>query len=221
MRTLLKIVIASSCLTWSLGFQMGSSPLTHAKLRSPATCSPRPALSVRHAAVGLRMAGPWGPDKEKPKASKELMQIRFSQVDASQLRDFIQKWPRGTSKDGFGLPKLMLPVAIETSDGGVKLVWKGSEDPWIQIDLEGDTVRVYRQSMMSGSFTQVSALKEREEKKICDKLKQDLEKSSYGKGMTEKEIPVVQIQEPKAEEKQEEVGDAEGAEKDAPASGQQ
>ena len=77
------------------------------------------ALLSQRCSRCTQQAGAWGPDKEKPKASKELMQIRFSQVrscaasscrratverapqvDASQLRDFIQKWPRGTSKDG-------------------------------------------------------------------------------------------------------------------------
>jgi hypothetical protein len=38
--------------------------------------------------------------------------------------------------------------------------------------LDGDTVRVFRQSMLLGSFGQISALKEREEQKICQKLKE-------------------------------------------------
>eukprot|EP00960_Hanusia_phi_P065879 766243-Hanusia_phi.AAC.6 len=139
--------------------------------------------------------GAWGADKEKPKASKELMQIRFS-----QLRDFIQKWPRGTSKDG------------STSLCHVILV------PPNEYRFRSPQAHA---ASLDRNF--VSALKEREEKKICDKLKQDLENSSYGKGMTEKEIPVIQIQ-PKADEKEEEAGAAEAAdtaEKDAPASGQQ
>jgi hypothetical protein len=49
---------------------------------------------------------------------------------------------------------------------------RGGGGEWVvsQVDLEGDTVRVFRQSMLQGSFGQVSALKEREEKKICDKV---------------------------------------------------
>ncbi len=33
-------------------------------------------------------------------------------------------------------------------------------------------MRVFRQSMLQGSFLHISALKEREEKKICEKLKE-------------------------------------------------
>ena len=48
-----------------------------------------------------------------------------------------------------------LRVSGDTGDASVRLNWKGSEDPWMQIDLDGDTVRVYRQSMLQGSFGQV------------------------------------------------------------------
>lgn len=66
----------------------------------------------------------------------------------------------------------------------------------IQVDLEGDTVRVYRQSMLQGSFGQISALKEREEKKICDKLKEDLSKSAFAAGMNERELPKIEKPKP-------------------------
>lgn len=52
------------------------------------------------------------------------------------------------------MPKLMLPVQIDKFARGVKLTFKGSLDPWLFVDLEGDTVRVYRQSMMTSSFMQ-------------------------------------------------------------------
>jgi len=141
----------------------------------------------------------FGGEEEAPKGQKELMQIRLEKVDATQLKEFIQKWPFGSSKDGYGLPKLMLPVDKDKNPRGVKLTFKGSLDPWLQVELEGDTVRVYRESMMSSTFMQVSALKEREEKKICDKLKEDLQGSAVAASATvsEKEIPVV---EPEKEE---------------------
>jgi hypothetical protein len=65
-----------------------------------------------------------------------------------------------------------------------------------QVDLEGDTVRVYRKSMLQGSFGQISALKEREEKKICDKLKDDLSKSAFAAGMNERELPKIEKPKP-------------------------
>lgn len=75
---------------------------------------------------------------------------------------------------------------------GVKIIFKGTADPWLQVDLEGDTIRVYRQSMMSTNFLQVSALKQREETKICDKLKEDLGASDCGAtGLIERAIPEV------------------------------
>lgn len=46
-------------------------------------------------------------------ASKELLQIRFSSVDAPKLLAWLKKWPFGTKKDGFGLPKTMLPLSAE------------------------------------------------------------------------------------------------------------
>ncbi len=80
----------------------------------------------------------------------------------------------------------------------MKIIFKGTLDPWLQVDLEGDTIRVYRQSMMSTNFLQVSALKQREENKICDKLKEDLASADCGaSGMIERALPVV---EPKKEE---------------------
>ena len=36
-----------------------------------------------------------------------------AQVDVKEFKTWIQKWPKGLSKDGYGLPKLMLPVATE------------------------------------------------------------------------------------------------------------
>ena len=147
-------------------------------------------------------------------ANKELLQIRFSSVDAPKLSAWLKKWPYGTKKDGFGLPKTMLPLAAEPygwfcyeiyslfcisffdfePGAGVKIIFKGTADPWLQVDLEGDTIRVYRQSMMSTNFLQVSALKQREETKICDKLKEDLNTADCGaKGMIERAIPVVEV----------------------------
>merc|ERR1712127_323081 len=62
----------------------------------------------------LRMAGAWD-EPEEAKASLELMQIRCAQVDVKEFKTWIQKWPKGLSKDGYGLPKLMLPVATEVA----------------------------------------------------------------------------------------------------------
>jgi hypothetical protein len=172
-----------------------------ARVGAPTVAAPRSAAR----ASDLRMqGGAWGSEDEKPAATKELMQIRFASVDAAKFKAWIQQWPFATAKAGYGLPKLMLPVDKNTNEGGVKLVFKGTEDPWVQIDLEGDTVRVYRQSKMSTSMLQVSALKEREEKKICDKLKEDLEKfgaEAGATGLNEKEIPVIEVkkEEPAAE----------------------
>eukprot|EP00802_Teleaulax_amphioxeia_P019328 Tamp_19555.p1 GENE.Tamp_19555~~Tamp_19555.p1 ORF type:complete len:221 (+),score=78.01 Tamp_19555:42-665(+) len=185
--------------------------------------SPAPSLGLRQASLSsglsparapalpqLRMqGGAWGGEPEKAKASLELLQIRFAKVDVDNMKAWIQKWPKGTKKDGFGMPKLMLPVETTPMGNGVKISWKGSDDPWMQLDLEGDTVRVFRQSMLMGSFGQISALKEREEKKICDKLKEDLAQSAFASGMNERELP--KIEKPKAEEKEEEK--AEDAEK--------
>ncbi len=51
---------------------------------------------------------------------------------------------------------------------------------------------MYRQSIMSTNFLQVSALKQREETKICDKLKEDLSSSDCGAtGLIERAIPEV------------------------------
>ena len=33
-----------------------------------------------------------------------------------------------------------LRVSGDTGDASVRLNWKGSEDPWMQIDLDGDTL---------------------------------------------------------------------------------
>jgi hypothetical protein len=46
-------------------------------------------------------------------ANKELLQIRFSSVDANKLSAWLKKWPFGAKKDGFGLPKTMLPLSAE------------------------------------------------------------------------------------------------------------
>ena len=75
-------------------------------------------------------------------------------------------------------------------------VWARSHPGSRQVDLEGDTVRVYRQSMLQGSFGQISALKEREEKKICDKLKEDLSKSAFANAMNERELPKIEKPKP-------------------------
>jgi len=177
-------------------FQAG--PLLGLRTASPALRCPARAAAARVAArpTGsslVMQGGAWGKEEEKPQAVKELMQVRMEgKVDATKLMKWIQGWPFATVKSEYGLPKLMLPVDKSTNPGGVKLVWKGTADPWMQVDLEGDTVRVYRQSKMSTSMLQVSALKEREEKKICDKLKEDLGKFATEAGVTgynEKELP--------------------------------
>ncbi len=46
-------------------------------------------------------------------ANKELLQIRFSSVDANKLSAWLKKWPFGAKKDGYGLPKTMLPLSAE------------------------------------------------------------------------------------------------------------
>ena len=159
--------------------------------------------------------GAWGNEPETANASLELMQIRFQNVDVPAMKTWLQNWPKGTKKDGFGMPKTMLPLGVElVGDASVRLNWKGSEDPWMQIDLDGDTVRVYRQSMLQGSFGQVSALKEREEKKICEKLKEDLQQSSFASTAAMKERELPKIEKPKEEKKAEEDGETAVAEND-------
>lgn len=142
--------------------------------------------------LNMQIKGVYNDNSDKPKASKELLQIRFSSVDAPKLSAWLKKWPFGSKKDGFGLPKTMLPLSAEPYGAGVKIIFKGTADPWLQVDLEGDTIRVYRQSIMSTNFLQVSALKQREETKICDKLKEDLSSSDCGAtGLIERAIPEV------------------------------
>jgi hypothetical protein len=129
----------------SLGLRQAKLDAGLCAARSPA----RPQLRMQ--------GGAWGAEPEEAKASMELLQIRFQNVDVKSMQAWIQKWPKGTSKDGFGMPKTMLPVSSEViAEGRVRLLWKGSDDPWMQIDLDGDTVRVFRQSMMAGSFGQVN-----------------------------------------------------------------
>jgi hypothetical protein len=38
-----------------------------------------------------------------------------AKVDVKEFKTWIQKWPKGLTKDGYGLPKLMLPVATEVA----------------------------------------------------------------------------------------------------------
>jgi len=147
-------------------------------------------------------------DEEQPKAMTEIKQFTVPKMDPATLKAWIIKWPTGTTKDAFGLPKLMLPISAEANDQGLKMVFKGSLDPWIQVVLELDTVRIYRCSGLSTSALSVSALKQREEGKICDKLGEDLQKLG---NMTEKTIPQVKKAEPEPEAKEEDEGAAEPA----------
>ena len=128
------------------------------------------------------------------------MHLSFAQVDTDKLAKFIKKWPYGGTKDGFGLPKLMLPVSIELMKGtGVKLVFKGTADPWVLVDFEGNTVSVYRQSSTASLALQISALKQREESKICEKLKADMKAVDCGaSGMTEKSLEPPKQEAPRA-----------------------
>jgi len=204
----LRIVVIALVASASHAFMVSPSlGLRQAKVDSGLYAARSPTLSQ------LRMqGGAWGNEPEKAKASLELMQIRFAQVDVASMKTWIQKWPKGTIKDAFGLPKLMLPVGTEPSGDGVRINWKGSADPWMQVDLEGDTVRVYRQSMLAGSFGQVSALKEREEKKICTKLKEDLDSSAFSAAAVERELP--KIEKPKTDEEKKEEEDRTEAKSD-------
>jgi len=43
----------------------------------------------------------------------------FAKVDVDNMKAWIQKWPKGTKKDGFGMPKLMLPVETTVSSAGL------------------------------------------------------------------------------------------------------
>jgi len=81
--------------------------------------------------------------------------------------------------DGYGLPKLLLPVKVNPRGSGLKIEFTGTPDPWLLVDVQGDTIVVYRQTMMSTHFAQVSALKEREEGRICEKLKADLASADF------------------------------------------
>jgi hypothetical protein len=78
---------------------------------SSGLCSTRAPASPQ-----LRMqGGAWGAEPERAKASLELLQIRFSNADVGTMKAWIQKWPKGTKKDGYGMPKLMLPVQASVS----------------------------------------------------------------------------------------------------------
>jgi len=107
-------------------------------------------------------------------ASDLLLKMHFTTVDVDKLKAWLEKWPFGTSKDGFGLPKTMLPMHAAVHPPGVKISFKGTPDPWLQLNVEGDVLVVYRYSMMSPDMLRVSALKQREEGKVCAKLKEDL-----------------------------------------------
>lgn len=49
------------------------------------------------------------------------------------LPPFRRNWPKGGVKDAYGLPKLMLPVSSEKKGAGLKIIFKGSLDPWLQV----------------------------------------------------------------------------------------
>mmetsp|Transcript_60795 Transcript_60795/g.144036 ORF Transcript_60795/g.144036 Transcript_60795/m.144036 type:complete len:236 (+) Transcript_60795:1-708(+) len=216
MRAALLLVAVASAQCFQVGPSLGLRTASPA-LRCPAVRAAVATVARRTGSSIVMQGGAWGKEEEAPQAVKELMQVRMEgKVDATKLMTWIQGWPFATVKSGYGLPKLMLPVDKSANKGGVKLVWKGTADPWMQVDLEGDTVRVYRQSKMSTSMLQVSALKEREEKKICDKLKEDLVKFATEAGVTglnEKELPK---DAPKVDATQP-GDDAEAAAEDAPA----
>ena len=65
--------------------------------------------------------------------SDTLIKIHFAAVDVEKLTTWIQKWPFGTAKDGYGLPKTMLPMTAEVRGGGIKISFKGTPDPWLQV----------------------------------------------------------------------------------------
>ena len=61
----------------------------------------------------LMQGGAWGNEPETANASLELMQIRFQNVDVPAMKTWLQNWSKGTKKDGFGMPKTMLPLGVE------------------------------------------------------------------------------------------------------------
>jgi hypothetical protein len=66
-------------------------------------------------------------------ASDLLLKMHFTTVDVDKLKEWLAKWPFGTSKDGFGLPKTMLPMHAAVHHPGVKISFKGTPDPWLQV----------------------------------------------------------------------------------------
>ncbi len=64
--------------------------------------------------------------------SKVLTKIHFQTVDALKFTAWLLKWPFGTAKDHYGLPKSLLPITAEICGSGVKIVFKGWPDPWLQ-----------------------------------------------------------------------------------------
>ncbi len=64
------------------------------------------------------------------------MKMHFTTVDVDKLKAWLEKWPFGTSKDGFGLPKTMLPMQAAVHPPGVKISFKGTPDPWLQVLIE-------------------------------------------------------------------------------------
>ena len=62
-----------------------------------------------------------------------LLKMHFTTVDVDKLKAWLEKWPFGTSKDSFGLPKTMLPMHAAVHPPGVKISFKGTPDPWLQV----------------------------------------------------------------------------------------
>ncbi len=70
---------------------------------------------------------------DRSQASDLLLKMHFTTVDVEKLKEWLKKWPFGTSKDGFGLPKTMLPMQAAVHPPGVKISFKGTPDPWLQV----------------------------------------------------------------------------------------
>jgi hypothetical protein len=61
--------------------------------------------------------------------------IYFSKLDSAKLSAWITKWPFGTVKDKYGLPKSILPMTAQVSGSGVKICFKGTPDPWLYVSV--------------------------------------------------------------------------------------
>ena len=75
----------------------------------------------------------------RSQASDLLLKMHFTTVDVEKLKEWLKKWPFGTSKDGFGLPKTMLPMQAAVHPPGVKISFKGTPDPWLQVLISPKT----------------------------------------------------------------------------------